>query len=58
VHELTENGEYVPRDTSVCFPGFPIAKAQEIVRQLGVQHEMALVRSFRDWVRANARPRD
>ena len=53
VLELSPEGEYVARETSLCFPTFPIAKAQEIVRQLGAAHETELVLSFRDWVRDN-----
>ena len=51
-----QEGEYVARETSLCFPTFPIAKAEEIVRQLGSQHDTTLLRSFRDWVRANVQP--
>jgi hypothetical protein len=54
--ELTKEGEYVARETSLCFPTFPIAKAEEIVRQVGDAHETALIRSFRDWIRANVQP--
>jgi len=56
VFELTKEGEYLPRDTSVCFPKLPIAKIEEVVRQLGVVRRTTLVRSFRDWVRANVQP--
>ena len=31
VFELSQEGEYVPRDASICFPGFPITKVEEIV---------------------------
>ncbi len=54
--ELSPDGKYVARATSVCFPTFPIAKAEEAVRQLGTVHETDLVLSFRDWVRRNAQP--
>jgi Uma2 family endonuclease len=54
VLELSSGGQYVARETSLCFPTFPIAKAQEIVRQLGTTHETDLVLSFRDLVRSNA----
>lgn len=53
VYELSSAGSYVPRETSNCFPEFPIAKVQEIILQLGAQHQTKLVRSFRDWVREN-----
>ena len=56
VHEFSQDGGYTARETSVCFPGFPVAKAEELVRQLGKEHETALVSSFRDWVREHARP--
>ncbi len=56
VLELSKDDQYVARETSVCFPGFPIGKAEELVRQLGKEHETALVSSFRDWVRQNMRP--
>ena len=39
VFELSQDGEYVARETSICFPDFPIAKVEEIVRQLGTMHE-------------------
>jgi Uma2 family endonuclease len=57
VLELSDEGEYVPRDTSICFPKMPIAKIEEIVRQLGTASRTSLARSFRDWVRDNAQPK-
>ncbi len=54
--ELREDGEYGARETSICFPAFPIAKAEEMVRQIGAEHETELIRSFRDWVRASVQP--
>ncbi len=56
VFELSPEGKYAPRATSVCLPTFPIAKAEEVVRQLGRGHETDLILSFRDWVRENAQP--
>jgi Uma2 family endonuclease len=56
VLELSKEGAYVARDTSICFPTFPVAKVQEIIRELGADHEMDLLLSFRDWVRANVQP--
>ena len=53
VLELSKDGEYVPRDTSICFPKLPIAKIEEIVRQLGTVGDTTLLLSFRDWVRDN-----
>ena len=55
VYELTSGGNYAPRDTSICFPNLPIAKIDEIVRQLGTVRRTTLLRSFRDWARDNAR---
>ena len=34
VLELSPEGRYVARETSLCFPAFPIAKAQEILKDL------------------------
>ena len=56
VFELSNEGEYVPRDASICFPKLPIAKIEEIVRQLGSVRRTTLARSFRDWVRDNVQP--
>jgi Uma2 family endonuclease len=56
VYALSTEGEYLPRETSICFPNFPIAKVEEIVRKLCEAHEADLILSFRDWVRANAKP--
>jgi Uma2 family endonuclease len=59
VYELSASGgAYVPRETSLALLGFPIAKANEILLQLGSVHETTLVRSFRDWVRQNVPPGD
>ncbi len=56
IHELSQEGDYVARETSLCFPTFPIAKVEEIVRQLVEEHETTLVGSFQEWLRANAQP--
>ncbi len=53
VYELSPAGKHVLRETSLCLPGFPIAKAKEILLQLGSVRQTTLVRSFRDWVRKN-----
>ncbi|MGA2067589.1 MAG: Uma2 family endonuclease [Thermoguttaceae bacterium] len=55
VHELAAEHRYVPRDTSLCLPDFPITRAQEVLLQLGSVRQTTLLRSFRDWVRQNAR---
>lgn len=56
VFELSQGGEYVPRETSICFPKLPIARIEDLVRRLGTAGRTSLVRSFRDWVRANVQP--
>ena len=56
VFELSKEGQYVSRDTSICFPKLPVAKIEETVRQLEAVHRTTLARSFRDWVRANVQP--
>jgi len=56
VYELAAGGNYVLRDTSICFPNLSIAKIEEIVRQLGAVRRTTLLRSFRDWIRDNVQP--
>ena len=56
VFELSQDGEYVARETSICFPTFPVAKAQEIVQQFGTASRTSLARLFRNWVRDNMQP--
>jgi len=51
--ELSKDRDYVARETSICLPGFPITKAEEIVRQVAAAHETELVGSFQEWVRVN-----
>lgn len=55
VFELGAAGEYEPRNGSVCFPQFPVARAVKVLRNLNTASETALVRSFRDCVRRNRR---
>ena len=50
---LSPEGQYVARPTSICFPAFPIARTEDIVRQVGAAHETDLILAFRDWVREN-----
>ena len=57
VYEFTQEGGYVARESSICFPMFPIAKTQEIVQRLCTAHEADLIFSFRDWVRDNVQSR-
>lgn len=56
--ELTAEGRYVPRPSSLCFPNLPLPRLEQALRQFGFVRETALVRSFRDWVRANFRTGD
>jgi len=50
IYGLVE-GQYQSRETSACFPAFPVAKAEEVLRQLGKVRETTLIRGFRKWVR-------
>ena len=50
IYELSD-GQYQSRETSICFPNFPVAKAEEILQQIGKVRETALMRGFRQWVR-------
>ncbi len=55
--ELVNEGGYVPRETSICTSHrLPIAKVEEIVRQLGTVSRTTLLCSFRDWIRDNIQP--
>jgi hypothetical protein len=54
--ELSKDGEYVARESSICFPNLPIAKIEETVGKLGTMSRAVLLRSFRDWIRANVKP--
>ncbi len=54
VFTLEADSRYELRDTSLALPGFPIARAQEALLQLGSVRQTTLLRSFRDWVRENA----
>jgi len=53
VYELVES-LYQSRETSACFPAFPVDKVEEILQQLGKVDDTSLVREFRRWVRENA----
>jgi len=50
---LSEQHVYFPQASSVCFPGFPLEKAVEVLRQMDSVGQTKLVRSFRAWVRSN-----
>jgi Uma2 family endonuclease len=44
-------GQYQGREGSVCFPSFPVAKAEEVIRQIGEVDDTTFKRNFRRWVR-------
>ncbi len=50
IYELVD-GQYQSRETSRCFPGFPVAKAEEVLQKISTVDDTALVRGFRRWVR-------
>ncbi len=50
IYELVD-GQYQSREVSTCFPCFPVAKAEEILQQVGEVRETTLMRGFRRWVR-------
>ena len=50
IFELVD-GQYQSREGSVCFPNFPVAKAQEVIQQIGEVDDTTFKRRFRRWVR-------
>lgn len=52
VYEFVE-GEYRPRESSLCFPQLPVAEVQRVLNQIGRVPETELIRGFRAWVRKN-----
>ena len=52
VFALGEDGQHQQRLSSVSFPNLPPAEVEKVLARLGTASETALVRSFRDWVRA------
>ena len=50
IFELVD-GQYQGREGSVCFPNFPVAKAEEVIRQIGEIDDTAFKRRFRRWLR-------
>ncbi len=50
IYELVD-GEYQSRETSRCFPGFPVAKAEEVLQRISTVDDTTLMRDFRRWVR-------
>jgi Uma2 family endonuclease len=52
IYELVD-GQYQSREASACFPNFPVAKVEEVLRQIGKVRETMLMRGFRQWVQEN-----
>ena len=50
IYELVD-GQYQSRETSQCFPGFPVGKAEEVLQKISTIDDTTLVRGFRRWVR-------
>ena len=50
IFELVD-GQYQSREGSVCFPDFPVAKAEEVIQQIGEIDDTTFKRRFRHWVR-------
>jgi hypothetical protein len=50
VYEFVD-GEYRPRESSVCFPQLPLTEVQRVVDQVGKVPETELIRTFRAWVK-------
>jgi Uma2 family endonuclease len=50
IFELVE-GQYQSREGSVCFPNFPVAKAEEVLQQVAEIDDTTFKRRFRRWVR-------
>ncbi len=48
---LGPDGRYEERPASTAFPGLPLRKLEGVLETMGMEGQMALVRSFRDWVR-------
>jgi Uma2 family endonuclease len=55
VYELVE-GNYHPRESSLCFPQLPIAQLQRVLGRIGKVRETELIRGFCAWVRKNFVP--
>jgi Uma2 family endonuclease len=53
---LCENGEYEISEQSLAFAALSLQKVAEFVRQRSTTDELALGRSFRDWVRSDVLP--
>jgi hypothetical protein len=51
VYELGPDRQYVPRQSSPAFPGFPVAEIARLLNDSAALHETALIRSFRERVR-------
>jgi Uma2 family endonuclease len=50
IFELVD-GQYQSRAGSVCFPNFPVAKAEEVIQRIGESDDTTFKRKFRRWVR-------
>ena len=63
IYELVD-GQYQSRETSRCFPGFPVAKAEEVLQKIGAVDDTTLVRRLpavgagEVWARGNVRRMD
>lgn len=53
VRVLNAEGRYVSSATSLCFPTLPLSVVESFVRRRTSGTDTALMREFRDWVRAN-----
>jgi len=54
VHRLETGGHYAPAQASEVFGRFPLAEVERLLAQAGTIGEIALVKSFRQWIQANA----
>jgi Uma2 family endonuclease len=55
VLRLRRKGRYADVETSRALPGFPLREAERILHELSAGDDTALVKSFRRFVRKNAR---
>lgn len=47
------DGDYQPRESSLCFPQLPMAELQRLLDQIGKVRDTELLSGFRKWVREN-----
>ena len=57
VYHLGPDGRYASQSASRVLPGFPIAEAERVLSRIGTASDTVLVKSFRQWVRSNALPK-